>query len=115
LGYGFGLWCLTSLSTIFQIYRACQFYLWRKPEYPGENHQPATSHRQTLSHNVVSGTPCLSGIRTRNVSGDIQSLQLLYVHDHDNPSLKFAVCGYFNIRLNNVFAFKAEPQLFSLL
>ena len=24
---------------------------------PGENHRPATSHWQTLSHNVVPGTP----------------------------------------------------------
>ena len=35
-----------------------------------ENHWPAASHWQTLSHNVVSSTPCLSGIRTHNVSGD---------------------------------------------
>ena len=35
---------------------------------PGENHRPAVSHWQTWSHNVVSSTPRLSGIRTHNVS-----------------------------------------------
>jgi hypothetical protein len=37
---------------------------------PGENHRPAASHCQTLSHNVLSSTPRLSENRTHNISGD---------------------------------------------
>ena len=37
---------------------------------PGEYYRPAASHWQTLSHNIISSTPCLSGIWTQNVSDD---------------------------------------------
>jgi hypothetical protein len=29
---GLGLWSITPLSTIFQLYRDSQFYQWTKPE-----------------------------------------------------------------------------------
>ena len=35
---------------------------------PGENHRPAASHWQTLSHNVVH--LAMSGIRIHNIIGD---------------------------------------------
>ena len=38
---------------------------------PGENHWPAISYWQTLSHNFVSSTPRLSGIQSYNISGDM--------------------------------------------
>ena len=36
----------------------------------GENHLPVTSHWQTWTHNVVSSTSRLSGVRTHIFSGD---------------------------------------------
>jgi hypothetical protein len=44
--------------------------LVEETEVPGENHWPVASHWQTLSYNVVSSTPHMSGIRTHNISGD---------------------------------------------
>ena len=38
--------------------------LMRVTGVPGENHRPVASHWQTLSHNVVSSTPRISGVRT---------------------------------------------------
>ena len=70
--YNRELWYLTSLSTIFKLYRGGQFFFGGGNGVPGENHQPTGSHRKTLSHNVVSSTPRPSGIRTPSVSSNRQ-------------------------------------------
>jgi hypothetical protein len=41
---------------------------------PGENHRPAASHWQTVSHNVVSSTTRMSAVRTHTFSGDVHWL-----------------------------------------
>jgi hypothetical protein len=51
----FGLWCLTSLSTIFVISRR-SILLVEVLGVPGENYWLAASQWQTLSHTVVSST-----------------------------------------------------------
>ena len=52
-----GLGCLMPLLSIFQLYPGGQFLLVEETGVPGENPWPATSHWQTLLHNVVSCTP----------------------------------------------------------
>ena len=68
------LWCLTPHLTIFQLYRGGQCYWWRKPEYPEKATYLAQVTDKLFTHNVVSRTPRLIGIRTYNVSGDMYRL-----------------------------------------
>ena len=59
-----------TFDNIYISYIVAVSFMVEETGVRGENHRPAASHWQTLSHNVVSSIPRQECIRTQNVSID---------------------------------------------
>ena len=109
-------WCSASTSSfsrcLHQVYRLMVFnstfnnisiiswwsvLLVEETGVPAENHQPVASNWPTLSHNVVSSTPCHE--RGSNSEG-IAQVVVIPNHDHDTKFDIFSV-NYFAKKTGN--------------
>jgi hypothetical protein len=74
--WGFGLWCLAPLSTIFQLYRSSHFYWWKKTEYLEKTtNLPEVTDSISYSWNIF----IYSLYQEKMANGNISNIEWVYI------------------------------------